>query len=271
MLRRNSFICVLLLPLILAGCNKKKTYVVKSETVEVSSFDDILPLTDTLVKPIVYNRLPSFGKLPVKTIKSKFIAATLPSILIAKHQYATNQQRIKWLKEKKWWTPEDSTFYLGLKARFKATDPDDLIVRLETLPASVILAQAAIESGWGQSRFFVQGNNLFGMWAFNKNEPRIAARIKRSNKTIYLRKYDDITASVLDYLQSLARTKVYADLRNTLQQTRDPYALIPHLQYFSEQRTVYTKKIRKLMEQNDLPQFDKYQLDPAFLVEVEQE
>ncbi|NJM25145.1 MAG: hypothetical protein HC859_06230 [Bacteroidia bacterium] len=270
MLPRYSFICLLLVSGVLAGCNKKKTYTVKMETVDVSSFDDILPLTDTLVKPIVYNRLPSFGNLPVKKIKSKFIAATLPSILIAKHQYATNQQRVRWLKEKKWWTPEDSTFYLGLKDRFRATDTDDLIVRLETLPASVILAQAAIESA-GAVALFRTGNNLFGMWAFNKNEPRIAARIKRSDKTIYLRKYDDITASVLDYLQSLARTKVYADLRNTLQQTRDPYALIPHLQYFSEQRTAYTKKIRKLMEQNDLPQFDKYQLDPAFLVEVEEE
>jgi len=72
--------------------------------------------------------------------------------------------------------------------KYKATNHQDLLQRIKPHPKSVALAQAAMESGWATSRFTKVANNLFGVWSFNKNEPRVPASQKRGNKTVYVKK-----------------------------------------------------------------------------------
>lgn len=262
-------VCTSLLFVILSGCERNKNFTIKTERVQLKSLDEILLLGDTLVKPMLYTNVFGLEHLPIREAKHKFISAVLPAILVAKHEMQRVRHKIDRLCEKKDWDEQDSTFYREAKRRYKAKNLQDLASRLETLPNSIILAQAAVESGWGQSRFFRKASNLFGVWSYKVGEPRIAAGRTRKNKTIYVRAYPDMSQSIVDYFEILARSRSYRGLRQARLQTNDPFELLPHLRYYSERRGSYTNQLRKVIMQNDLTRYDHYQIDPQYLVEEE--
>ena len=250
-----------------SGCENRKTFRLQTNSVRVDSLEQIILVKDTLVKPVLYTNVSGLQYLPVPQAKAKFISAVLPSVLVARYEVEEGKRKVLLLKEKHRWKNTDSTFYLGLKARYKAKDINDLIARMGTLPNSIVLAQAAVESGWGQSRFFLEGSNLFGVWSFNKFEPRMAAAKTRSKKKIYLRSYPDMSESIVHYFEILGKARPYHDLRMARLETSDPYKLLPHLKNFSERRTAYVNQLRRVIELNQLTRYDQYQIDPEFIIE----
>ncbi len=254
-----------LIILILGSCSENhKTLQVTR--VKVDSLSQIQLIQDSLVKPIVYTHINDLEKQPIPKANALFISAVLPSILIAKHNLEMEQKKIHKLKEKSKWNKEDSVYYENLKLQYKATDIENLLKRMSTVPNSIVLAQAAVESGWGQSRFFKEANNIFGMWSYNNNEPRIRAGLKRENGAVHVRAYDDISQSIADYFKTLGAARAYRGLRTALQESNDPYTLLPHLKYYSEKRNVYTEQLRKMIQYNDLTKYDTYILDPQYFV-----
>lgn len=243
------------------------TYQVKSEVIRVASIHEVEWIQSPMVKPRLYTHLSGLDKLPLRKAKAKFIAAVLPSVLVAKHEVEQRRIRILWLRDHPFWTEKDSAFYLDMKGRYRAHDMNDLLVRTATLPTSLILAQAAVESGWGKSRIFLAGNNLFGVWSYNAKDPRIPALKARKNKRTYLRSYLDMSQSIVHYFEIIARSRSYRTLREARQQTENPFELLPHLSHYSERRTVYTNQLKKIIINNNLTQFDTYQIDPLYLVE----
>ena len=171
------------------------------------------------------------------------------------------------LSEKTNWNADDSLLYTEVRSRYKAKDINDLMDRLGTLPTSIVLSQAAVESGWGQSRFFLEGNNLFGVWSFNADESRMPSLQGRKNKTIYLRMYPDIAQSVTHYFEILGSANAYKKLRKERLLRTDPFELIPHLINYSERRRSYTHQLKALILQNELTRYDRYRIDPAYLTE----
>ena len=266
LLTRATFLttCIALLGILL-GCDGSNTYSVKTEIIQVDSLDQIILIEDSLVKPILYTNVNGLHGLPFYRAKATFISAILPSILVAKHHVHTKKNKIIQLREKKRWNKSDSLLYAEIKRQYRAKNIDDLIERLVTLPNSIVLAQAAIETGWGESRFFVQASNLFGIWSFDDSESRIAAGKNRDDKTIFLRSYDDMSRSIVDYFEVLARHSAYKSLRKKRQHTSNPYLLIPHLKNYSERKSWYTKQLKKVIRQNNLTKYDGYRIDPAYL------
>jgi len=268
---RQVLACLIVIALLpaLLSCEKKKSFRVKTEMVQVDSLHKIILVKDTLVKPVLYTHVSGLAKLPVPEAKARFVSAVLPSILVAKHNVEENKRKVLLLKEKKRWEPSDSTFYSNLKQRYKADNIDDLSARMITIPSSVVLAQAAVESGWGQSRFFLEGSNLFGIWSFNQFEPRIAAGKTRNKKKIYLRSYADMAESIVHYFEILGKAKPYVTLRQEVYANgnEDPFKILPHLQNFSERRTAYTNQLKRMIERNDFTQYDHYRIDPQYIVE----
>ena len=266
LLTRATFIttCIALLGSLL-GCDGSNTYSVKTEFIQVDSLDQIVLIQDSLVRPILYTNIDGLEQLPFHKAKATFISAILPSILVAKHQIHTTKNKVNRLREKKRWSRTDSSLYADLKRQYRAKNIDDLVERLVTLPNSIVLAQAAIETGWGESRFFVQASNLFGIWSFDDSESRIAAGKNRDDKTIFLRSYNDMSRSIVDYFEVLARHSAYKSLRKKRQQTSNPYLLIPHLKNYSERKSWYTKQLKKVIRQNNLTKYDRYRIDPAYL------
>lgn len=242
-----------------------KTYSVQTTSLRVDSLGQIVLVRDSLVAPILYSAVSGLGQLPVERAKETFISVMLPSILVAKHKLHEDRRKVKHLFSKPKWNAGDSAFYLENKTRFRASDPENLLMRIGSLPNSIVLAQAAVESGWGQSRFFLEGNNVFGIWSYNPDEPRIRAGQTRDSTAIYVRSYDNIAQSIEDYFETLASARAYSALRKARLETDDPFELLPHLQYYSERRSDYTNQLKTIIVHNDLTRYDNYTIDPGYL------
>lgn len=253
---------------VISACAEKVT-VLQTETVSLNSPQEVIPLEDTLVKPVVYNHIPDFNNLPVPLKKEKFIATVLPGILVAKYQIEQDRARIAKLGTKSSWTKTDSLFYNTQNALYHGSSPEDLLKKMQTHPNSIVLAQAIVESGWGSSRFFRQANNLFGIWSYNTNEPRIPSRFSRKGKKIYVRKYGDVSQSIEDYFRTVARSHAYESFRSARENTSNVDELLPHLKYYSERREAYVHQLAAVIRQNDLTQYDHYRIDPAYFKEEE--
>lgn len=103
--------------------------------------------------------------------------------------------------------------HIAKKYRIKALyDKKSYLRKIDLIPASMVLAQAAMESGWGKSRFAVLANNIFGEWTYGKNGIVPADRPK--GMTHKIRKFKDLDASVAAYMLNLNRNRAYKGFRN---------------------------------------------------------
>ena len=144
----------------------------------------------------------------------------------------------------------------SLKTIYKVSTDEQLLMAIKPHPKSIALAQAAMESAWGTSRFFREGKNIFGVWSFNENEPRIAASKKRGNKTIWLKKYSTITDAIRDYYKVLAKGRAFVGFRQQKMLANDPYELVKHLDKYSEKGAEYGKELASMIRYNKFEQFD---------------
>lgn len=236
--------------------------------IEVNHPQDIISLNDSIVSALLYSNITGLDSLPLDQKKMKFVSALLPAILVAKDKLYHQKQSFEALLDKAEWDEKDSTFFHLLTINYRTSDTIAILSALETHPNSIVLAQAAIESGWGNSRIFGAGNNLFGIWSYNANEPRIPAAIKRDGETIYLRKYADISESISDYFKTIGRSRHYAGFRNARLESNDVEKLIPHLINYSERREAYIDQLRTMIRFNQLKQYDHYRLDSSFFINV---
>lgn len=244
----------------------EKVEVLTVEEIVPESSGDIFPVEDSLVKPLIYKDIYRLDTLSGDLLAHKFVEVLLPAVLVAKHRIEQSRKNIFRLREKERWTAKDSSFYRAQIDQYRAEDIDDLLLRMHTHPNSIVLAQAAMESGWGTSRFSKEANNLFGVWSFNPDEPRIRALHSRGEKSIYLKKYEDLSHSIEDYFLVLARAGAYEGFRKSRVQNQDPFEMVNHLLYYSEMRWKYVRQIKFLMKKYDLQRYDQHKLDPQYVV-----
>jgi Bax protein len=144
----------------------------------------------------------------------------------------------------------------NLKKYYNAKTDQKLLYALKPHPISILLAQAAAESAWLTSRFTKDANNIFGVWSFNKNEPRIAASGMRGDKTIYLKKYKTLKEAVEDYYKNLGKTWAYSEFRKQRTLTNNPYILSDYLTSYSEKKVVYTELLKSMIKYNKFDIYD---------------
>lgn len=267
--RKNSFVLALgFVLIVLIGVFvflRIKTKVIGQPLIEkyLTSPDSILIQNDSLVLPIIYHGNPDLRSVRGAERKERFVNMMLPSIMIAQKKIEKQRKRLEKLERKMHrgkLTVEDSSVVDSVLIYFKSQDLRQVINNLQFHPISIVLAQAAIESGWGTSRFFLEANNVFGIWSYNSYEDRIAASETRDENTIYLRKYDNLYGSVYDYLITVARAPAYKKLREVRLETDDPYELIQYLINYSELREEYVKILGNVIRQNDLTKYDHFKL-----------
>jgi Bax protein len=144
-----------------------------------------------------------------------------------------------------------------LKKRYKVQSDTELLMALKPHPKSIALAQAAMESAWGTSRFFQEANNIFGMWSTNPKEQRIAANEQRDGKrTIWLRKFDSLEDSVRAYYLTLSRADAYKEFRKRNFETDDVFEIIQGLTNYSERGEAYVKELASMIQFNNFTQYD---------------
>ena len=230
----------------------------------IISYKDIEPINDSLVKPIDYLNVISLNNLPVKEKKQYFIDMILPAILIAKEEY---RERLEWVNRATSvdsLSNDDKQILANMMKTYRAKNVNDLKIRLITHPTSIVLAQASIESGWGTSRFFVDADNVFGVWSFNKSDPRIPSLSTRYGKHMYLYKYSSLSESIDGYFKLLATRLPFNTFRMERSKTNNPYKLVEYLSDYSELGEEYVEALKTQIRHNNFTRYDHYHIDPSY-------
>ncbi|MEX2499387.1 MAG: glucosaminidase domain-containing protein [Wenzhouxiangellaceae bacterium] len=127
--------------------------------------------------------------------------------------------------------------------------------RVDAVPVSLALVQAATESGWGRSRFAVEGNNLFGHWCYRRGCGLVPER-RNTGAAHEVAAFDSVSASVRRYLHNLNTHAAYAPLRAIRARLRDngespsAMALADGLTRYSERREEYVDEIKTVIRVN---------------------
>lgn len=172
----------------------------------------------------------------------------------------------QWHDLQSWWQQE----YIELLAAsyglvpFDIEDPaqwDLLLRRVDVVPASLVLAQAANESAWGTSRFARQGNNYFGQWCFETG-CGLVPRSRAKGRTYEVRSFDNARASVESYLNNINTHRAYLEFRQLRAKKRAEGEAISGLELattlsrYSQRGKAYVREIRSMIQQNNLQSMD---------------
>ena len=129
-------------------------------------------------------------------------------------------------------------------------------IRIQEIPLEIAIAQAAVESGWGLSRFAVEGNALFGQWTWDKKNGIIPVRAK--NKNIAVKAFPNLISSVRNYMININTHNAYKKFRENryklIEKSKplDAKYLINYLENYAETGKIYTNTLSKMIDQNNL-------------------
>lgn len=203
--------------------------------------------------------------------KSVFFKTTLPLILKENERILNDRRRLLDLKNKtdRGQTIEtnDDDWLTRLYRRYKTDEGDltTLVTRVDIIPVSLAMAQAAEESGWGTSRFAQRGNALFGQWTTADDEG-LVPKDRAEGKTHKVKKFDTLAASVAGYMRNLNTHGAYKSLRaerarmRRAGQSLDGHRLAGTLTKYSERGQKYVDSIRLMIDANDLRALDQAEL-----------
>ena len=141
----------------------------------------------------------------------------------------------------------------------------ELMVKVNTIPISMILAQAIIESGWGTSRFAREGNALFGEWTWQKNTG--IKPLQKLNANYSVKSFTNITESLNSYILNLNRHDAYKEMRSYRHKKIKNGNEVPgyetanFLDGYAEIGNVYVSKVKEMIISNKLYIYDNLQLD----------
>ncbi len=221
-----------------------------------------------LVKPIYFTQFPrDLDNLQsVQLKKETFIKIVLPLIVAENEKILDDRERLKSLIDKKFTTDTEKQWIRQklLEYKVKRGNLDDLMFRMDMIPVSIALAQAAKESGWGTSRFALEGNAIFGQWTWDGQG--IAPLKRDGDKNHKILKFPILRASVKAYKNNLNTHKSYAKFREKRKQLRDKnnritgLALTDTLKNYAQTGSEYTKILNQIINQNRLFDFEPVKL-----------
>lgn len=206
---------------------------------------------------------------PVAAKKRLFVKAVLPIVLRVNEEITAARWRAARLGDKIMWadgvTPADRQWLIEMAEHY-GTAPFDipsLLPRMDIVPTSLALAQAAEESGWGTSRFVQEGNALFGQYTYKSVTGGMLPQRRDEDRRHRVRRHDTLLAAVRSYVHNLNTHVAYEDFRQRRARLRSAgraisgYDLAGQLQGYSERRGAYVETIRRIIRQNRLGDFDR--------------
>jgi uncharacterized FlgJ-related protein len=277
-----------------------------SINVEIGSYKDMLELFETLnytpeawqagIREVPRVYLPMIGEkwgpttskeITIENKKRLFFRGLAPLILRANELILMDRNRLGNIKsafsQNTSIAKVDRTWILKLAKLYKVNPiPDqltgslleELLEKVDIVPVSLALAQAAEESGWGTSRFAALGNAVYGQWTWGKNA--ITPEKQRKELGNYgIASFETLQQSVCAYMLNLNTHNAYTSLRGKRAELRKKnenitgYILAGQLTKYSERGEEYVRGLRSLMEYNRLsPADDAYLSDntPIYLV-----
>ena len=259
--------------------NENDTVRLSASTINQLFKDENYNLTDIrknkLVKPISIDLLPNEIKLIENTKEKKelFIQIILPLILEENKKIKIERKTLFSILNKNNNTDAEKNW---LKSKFKQygvinRDLATLKIRMDEIPVSLAVAQAAKETGWGTSRFAQEGNALFGQWTYDGKGIKPAK--SDDDDTHKVMKFKILKASVRAYQRNLNTHKSYREFRKVRAIQRDVFGtlnsleLVNYLDKYAETGNEYIKILKKIIEQNKLTDFDDAKILPSSIKE----
>ena len=204
-----------------------------------------------------------------KKRKEFFIQIILPLILEENYLIRLDRKRLFVILNKNNNTESERKW---LKSKFKQygvvnQDFTTLKIRMDEIPVSLAIAQAAKETGWGTSRFALEGNALFGQWTWNGEGIKPASA--DSDSTHKVMKFKILRASVRAYQRNINTHSSYKEFREARAIQRDndgklnSLELVKYLEKYAETGKEYIIVLKKIIEQNSLTEFDTVKLLPS--------
>ena len=226
-----------------------------------------------LVKPIALSLLPEEMKMIENTKRRKnlFIQIILPLILEENNRIKLDRKKLFSILnrsnnsnlEKKWLDQKFKQYGVVNK------DVSTLKVRMDIVPVSLAIAQAAKETGWGTSRFALEGNALFGQWTWSGEGIKPAGA--DDNTTHKVMRFKILKSSVRAYQRNLNTHPSYKQFRMARAELRDnkknlnSLILANYLDKYAETGKEYVEILKKIINQNNLTDFDDVKLLPSSL------
>ncbi|MDA7694866.1 glucosaminidase domain-containing protein [Candidatus Pelagibacter sp.] len=224
-----------------------------------------------LVKPISLDLLPKeIVKIEnVKKRKELFIQIILPLVIDENNSIKLDRMKLFSILKKSKNTKAEQNW---LNVKFKQygvvnKDLSTLKIRMDEVPVSMAIAQAAKETGWGTSRFAQEGNALFGQWTWNGKGIKPADADDDSTHKVM--RFKVLQASVKAYQRNLNTHSTYSDFRSARAELRDrgkkldSMILTEYLDKYAETGKEYVEILQQIIRQNNLIDFDDAKLMPS--------
>jgi len=224
-----------------------------------------------LVKPVKLSLLPNEIKMIESTKKRKnlFIQIILPLIIEENNRIKLNRKKLFSILNKNHNSNDEKKW---LNKKFKQygvlnKDLSTLKVRMDTVPVSLAIAQAAKETGWGTSRFALEGNALFGQWTWSGEGIKPAKSDKDTTHKVM--KFKILKSSIRAYQRNLNTHSGYKEFRMARAALRDNkrnldgLILATYLIRYAETGAEYVRVIKQIIKQNSLTDFDDVKLLPS--------
>lgn len=227
----KKFVILLLLGTALAistGCRTKSKFTARDmDMSHVSNHAERKQVFYDFLRPIVENE-----NNRIRALRRSLLAARQNNNRKAFVARIAEQYKVPWNKDDEDWMK--------------------LLERVDTVPLQVALAQSAIETNWGRSRFALEGNNFFGQWC-NVKDCGMVPEKRAEGKLHEVARYDSVNASVRSYLQNINTTRAYYSLREIRRKQReadqvpDAIALAGGLKKYSQRRGHYVNSVKRLI------------------------
>jgi len=278
-----------------------------SRKVEVRSYKDMLELFEELkytpeawqagIREIPRVYLPLIGgkwstqskELVIVNKKRIFLRGIAPLILRANELVMIDRSRLEEIRssftQNKSISEKDTHWVLKLAKLYKVNSDEEQVTasmihelwgKVDIIPASLALAQAIEESGWGTSRFTAIGNAIYGQWTWG--EKAIVPEKQRKELGNYgIASFDALQESVCAYMINLNTHNAYANLRGKRAEMRKKggkitgVVLAEQLTKYSERGEEYVKALKSLMRVNQLGPTDEAYLSnelPIYLIPI---
>ena len=216
------------------------------------------------VKPVYLSKLPRDLKKIKSTNKRKdtFIKIVMPLILSENEKILEDRNKLFRILGKQSNTMGEKVW---LKRRFKdygikGEDIAELKLRMDIVPTSIAIAQAAKESGWGTSRFALEGNAMYGQWTWGGDGIEPSKKDKKKEHKIL--KFPKLQSSVAAYMKNLNTHRGYSEFRDKRSKIREKKQevngldLVDYLYNYAQTGSEYVKTLKIIIQQNNLNDFD---------------
>ena len=216
------------------------------------------------VKPVYLSKLPKDLKKIKSTNKRKetFIKIVMPLILSENEKILEDRNKLFRILGKQSNTMGEKVW---LKRRLKdygikGEDIAELKLRMDIVPTSIAIAQAAKESGWGTSRFALEGNAMYGQWTWSGEGIEPSKKDKKKEHKIL--KFPKLQSSVAAYMKNLNTHRGYSEFRDKRSKIREKKQevngldLVDYLYNYAQTGSEYVKTLKIIIQQNNLNDFD---------------